>query len=88
MPRLSEFFGLIIYMYWNDIQKHKSPHFHVRYQGTECVFLLSGELIQGQISRRAERLIQDWCVERKDELQKAWQCAIEGKEIPWVQPLQ
>jgi len=26
MPRLSAFYGLVIYMYWND---HAPPHFHV-----------------------------------------------------------
>jgi hypothetical protein len=27
MPRISEFFGIVIYMYWFDQAKHKVPHF-------------------------------------------------------------
>ena len=42
MPRISEFFGMTICMYWFDTQKHKVPHFHVRHQGAEAVFSLDG----------------------------------------------
>ncbi len=37
MPKISEFFGITILMYWIDTQKHKKPHFHVRYSGKEAV---------------------------------------------------
>jgi hypothetical protein len=35
MPRISEFFGILIYMYWFDNQQHKLPHLHARYAGQE-----------------------------------------------------
>ena len=38
MPKISEFFGIIISTYWFDTQKHKQPHFHARFQGSEAVF--------------------------------------------------
>jgi Domain of unknown function (DUF4160) len=28
VPRLSEFYGIVIYMYWGD---HSPPHFHAIY---------------------------------------------------------
>jgi hypothetical protein len=28
MPRISEFFGIVIEMFWND---HGTPHFHAKY---------------------------------------------------------
>ncbi|MHC4473302.1 MAG: DUF4160 domain-containing protein, partial [Planctomycetota bacterium] len=28
MPRISEFFGIAVYMYFDD---HSPPHFHARY---------------------------------------------------------
>ena len=87
MPRISEFFGIDIYMYWFDTQKHKLPHFHARYGGKEAVFDLHGNLIEGDLGRRAGRLISEWCAERKEELQQAWACALTGKEIPWVLPI-
>ena len=32
MPRLSEFYGIVVYMYWSD---HQPPHFHAIYAGEE-----------------------------------------------------
>ena len=47
MPKISEFFGISIFMYWFDTQKHKLPHFHARYGGEEGVFDLNGNRIEG-----------------------------------------
>jgi len=87
MPRISEFFGLIVYMYWKDTKKHKLPHFHVRYTGLEIVYDLQGNRLAGRQSK-ADKLIKEWCEERQDELEYAWSCAVEGKEVPWIAPLQ
>lgn len=88
LPRISEFFGIVIYMYWLDTQKHKTPHFHARYGGQEAVYDLSGHRLEGDLGRRVDRLIAEWCGENREEIRHAWECAIEGKEIPWVSPLQ
>jgi Domain of unknown function (DUF4160) len=87
LPRISEFFGIVIYMYWLDEQKHKMPHFHARFAGDEAVFDLTGKCLGGNLGPRAERLIREWCSERQAELQEAWQAAATGKEIPWITPL-
>jgi len=86
MPRISEFFGITIQIF--DVQKHQLPRFHARYQGAEAVFALDGRLLEGVLSPRACRLIEEWCRERSTELERAWTCAYTGKEIPWVLPLQ
>jgi hypothetical protein len=74
-------------MYWFDTQKHRTPHFHVRYQGAEGVYSLDGAPIEGTLGRRADRLVREWADERSDEIREAWDCASQGKEIPWVLPL-
>lgn len=88
MPRISEFFGIIVYMYWMDIQKHRKPHFHVRFKGNEAVFDLSGKCLTGNVGDRANHLISEWCAENRKAIKQAWECAVNGKEIPWVRPLQ
>jgi len=88
MPRISEFFGIVIYMYWFDNQKHKLPHFHARYQGSEAIFNLEGICIEGSIGNRAHKLIEEWASENRRDLETAWQLATKGKELPWVTPLQ
>lgn len=87
LPRISEFFGIVIFMYWFDEQKHKTPHFHARFAGDEAVFDLLGNCLEGDLGSRAVRLIREWCAERQEELHDAWRAAAAGKEIPWVAPL-
>jgi hypothetical protein len=87
LPRVSEFFGIVIYMYWFDQQKHKVPHFHARCAGREAVFDLAGQCIDGNIGTRANRLVREWCRERRNELREAWRAAASGREIPWIAPL-
>ena len=35
VPKISEFFGIAIYMYYDD---HAPPHFHARYGGRDAAF--------------------------------------------------
>ncbi len=30
MPRISAFYGIVVWLYWND---HQPPHFHAGYAG-------------------------------------------------------
>jgi hypothetical protein len=74
-------------MYWFDTQKHQLPHLHVRYQGAEAIFTLDGRLLEGDLGTRAHHLVEEWCGEPTNDIQEAWSCAVNGKEIPWVLPL-
>ncbi len=74
-------------MYWFDTDKHKLPHFHAKYGDHKAVFNLSGEIIQGNLGLRANRLVKEWCELRTDEILLAWEKASEGKELPWVKPI-
>ena len=87
MPRISEFFGIAIYMYWFDRQRHSAPHFHARHGGEEAVFDLDGNCLEGDLGPRTTRLITEWCQERREAISAAWTAAAAGKEIPWVPPL-
>ena len=58
MPRISEFYGIVIEMYFRD---HPPPHFHARYAGEEAIVdIETGEVIAGSIPGRAERLVREW----------------------------
>ena len=87
MPRISEFFGIMIYMYLMDTKKHHLPHFHARYSGNEAVFTLDGKIIAGHLGVRAERLVKEWTKERATELKEAWSQAVIGKEVSWIPPI-
>jgi hypothetical protein len=87
MPRISEFYGIVIFMYWFDTQKHKTPHFHARYRGIEAVFDLSGNRVEGELSSTANRLIKKWSHQNSHDINQAWKIAKKGKELPWIKPL-
>jgi hypothetical protein len=55
MPRISQFFGVAIAMYFND---HSPPHFHAEYGGDEASFLIDTlELEEGNLPRRARAMV-------------------------------
>jgi hypothetical protein len=84
MPRISIFFGIVVYMYYDD---HNPPHFHASYEGREALFDFEGNVIAGYISSRAQNLISDWCSIHVKDLEENWARAKEGKPLNWVEPL-
>jgi hypothetical protein len=88
MPRISEFFGIVIYMYWFDQDKHKQPHFHAKYAEFKAVFDLNGIAIEGSLGLVGDRLVKEWAKSRQHDIRDAWSKAIRGQEIPWIKPIQ
>ncbi len=62
MPRVSIFFGIVIYFYYDD---HPPPHFHAMYEGVDAQFDFSGNLLKGNLPPKAVNLIQEWTSENK-----------------------
>jgi hypothetical protein len=52
VPRISFFYGIAIWMYWNE-GAHARPHFHARYQDQAASIDLAGEVIAGSLPPRA-----------------------------------
>jgi Domain of unknown function (DUF4160) len=66
MPELTRFFGIIIAMYYND---HPPPHFHAKYGADQAVIRIdTGEVIEGNLSACALRLVEEWRLLHQDEL--------------------
>lgn len=85
MPYISMFFGIIVRMFHNE---HNPPHFHADYQGQRGMFNFDGELIKGNLtSITSKRLIKQWTLLHKTELQDNWNKASYGKQIDRIAPL-
>ena len=70
MPEISRFFGIVIYLYYDD---HAPPHFHAQYAGQEALIRIDNlSLIRGQLHPRALGLIMEWGLLHQGELQRAW----------------
>jgi shikimate kinase len=82
------FYGIIIYIYFNDNKQHKLPHIHVRYQDDEVILEIpNGEVLEGKIPNSKMKLIQAWIEIHKDELMADWNLAVNGEQPYKIDPL-
>ena len=84
MPILSRFYGITVYMNYQD---HEPPHFHARYQDQEVLVELHSGLLRGTFSRRALRLLIEWMELHKEELERNWVRARNKEPLQPIQPL-
>jgi hypothetical protein len=84
MPTISRFFGIIIFMNYND---HLPPHFHARYQEEEVTVEIETGLVQGRMSRRSLRMVLEWSEKYQQELMNNWNRARTRKPLEQVPPL-
>jgi len=85
MPKISRFFGIIIYMYYNN---HLPSHFHAEYGEYEAIYGIDTlEVLRGKLPRRAHALVVEWAISHRAELRANWNRA--RKEIPLedIEPL-
>lgn len=84
MPVLSMFFGIIIKMYWID---HNPPHIHVIYNEHEAIFDFDGNLIEGELPNKQQKLIIAWIALHEDELKANWKLAENKEPLFKIDPL-
>jgi len=76
MPRISEFFGVAIYMYYND---HRPAHFHAEYAEREALFVIDTlEILEGDLPRRPHAFVIEWASLHREELRANWERARQG----------
>jgi hypothetical protein len=86
MPAISQFFGLIIYMYFND---HSPTHFHAEYGEYEAVYEIETlNILRGELPRRAHGMVIEWALEHRVELRDNWERAREQLPLKQVAPLE
>ena len=86
MPKVSEFFGIVISMYYND---HEPPHFHARYAEHEAVVTIDSlEVLQGDLPPRCWGLVLEWSWLHRDGLLGNWERARAGLPLEAIPPLE
>ncbi len=85
MPRLSAFYGIVVYMYIRD---HGVPHFHARHGDDEAVLdVATGDVLAGGLPRRQTSLVTDWIELHRGEPIAAWGRASSGEPPGTIEPL-
>ena len=85
MPQVSRFFGISIYMYFDE---HNPPHFHAIYGKDEVQIGISPlGLIEGRLSSRALGLAMEWAALHQKALLENWELMREDKPPRKIPPL-
>ena len=84
MPEISRFYGIIIKMYFKP-KEHEPSHIHALYGEYMGEFNIKTlEMIQGDLPKKAQELVQEWLSVHQDELQEMWSSQI-IKKLPPLQ---
>lgn len=85
MPTISVFYGIIIRMFFDE---HSPPHFHAEYGEFKASFsILSLEIMEGRLPRRALELVLDWAELHQKELMDDWELCRQHHEPKKIEPL-
>jgi hypothetical protein len=77
MPQICSFYGITIWMYYDEVHHEGRPHFHARYGEAEAtVDIEKLAVITGQLPPRARRLVIEWA-----ELHNNWTRAREHRPL-------
>ena len=85
MQRISEFYGIAIYVYYRE---HLPPHFHAMYGGAEALVGIEGlGVLTGHLPPRAMGLVVEWASQHQDELRHVWEQAMARQPLDSIEPL-
>lgn len=85
MPKICEFFGIAIYVYYRE---HEPPHFHALYAGDEVlVDIVTLTILRGKLPPRAMGLLIEWATQHRGELKKVWGRAVKHQSLGKIDPL-
>lgn len=85
VPKVCEFYGVVIRMFYNE---HGPPHFHAEYGGFKASVDFRGNVLRGQLPRRALRLIREWSRLHGTDLATNWSLARAGRALVPIEPLE
>ena len=81
MPILSNFYGILIKMYFQQAE-HNPPHIHAIYgEYMGAIDIQTGELLEGDLPNRALKLVQEWLQIHRQEVLNIWNTQ-QFKKIP------
>jgi hypothetical protein len=85
MPIISQFYGIIIFIFWRD---HCPPHFHAKYAEDEITIEIQTGTVNGTMAKRALKLVDEWRILHINELMEEWKLAEQRKSLFTIKPLE
>lgn len=88
MPQLSSFYGISIWIYYDEIRHRGRPHFHAAYGDAEASFDMETlSLLAGDLPRPESRLVRRWARAHREELRENWRRARGHLPLNPIEPL-
>jgi hypothetical protein len=88
MPRISTFYGIVIWMYYDEMHHRGRPHFHATYGDDEATIdMESLEVLAGGLPPRRLQLVVEWAQAHSIELWEDWSRARRQEPLLPIDPL-
>ncbi len=85
MPKISEFYGITIYMFYAD---HNPPHFHAKYGKYEVIIEIKNlSIVTGKLPSRALGMVVEWASIHSKELLENWNLSKSFETLKKISPL-
>ena len=78
------FYGILIRMYYDD---HNPPHIHALYGDNTASYDFDGQVIDGALPNKQNKLVLAWIEIHREELEANWKLARDGEQIFKIEPL-
>lgn len=88
MPLISQFYGILIYLYKEIGGHHNQPHIHIKYNEYEMSMTLDGKILNGDIPNKQKKIVEAWRLVHEDELKAAWYAYNNDGEIVKIKGLE
>ena len=86
MPKISFFYGIVIYMYFND---HYPAHFHAQYGEFSAKITIENiGLLDGYLPPKAFSLVAEWAMIHQKELLANWDKMLKKEPFNAIAPLE
>jgi hypothetical protein len=88
MPIISQFYGILIYLYREINERHNTPHIHAQYGEFELSISFDGNIIAGSLPKKQLKMVEAWIAIHEDELRAAWRVYNENGEVIKIKGLE
>ncbi len=88
MPIISQFYGILIYLYKEIGGHHNEPHIHIKYNEYEMSITLDEKIIAGELPVKQKKMLEAWIEIHKEELKAAWYAYNKEGEIIKIKGLE
>ena len=88
MPIVSQFYGIIVRMNFNEDTKHHKAHLHAYYAEYKAVFDFNANILEGYFPNKQKKMLEVWNSIHKEELEALWKTMRTHNDFFKINPLQ